>query len=88
MAVQQESYKTYQIPENFVDDSRIIKGMFRTKNFIEAVIMVLIALIPAMLIPVQTISQRITAVILICGPFFVSSILYLLFIIIRPFPVS
>ena len=71
MAVQQESYKTYQIPENFVDDSRIIKGMFRTKNFIEAVIMVLIALIPAMLIPVQTISQRITAVILICGPFFV-----------------
>ena len=71
MAVQEEFHKTYQIPENFVDDSRIIKGMFRTKNFIEAVLLVLFSLVPAMLIPLDTITQRITTIILICGPFFV-----------------
>ena len=75
VAVREESYRTYPIPGNFVDDSRIVRGMFRTKNFIEAVILAAAALIPAMLVPADDIAGRITAVILLCGPFFVLGVI-------------
>ena len=74
MAIQQETFKTYPIPDNFVDDSRVIKGMFRRNNFIEGIILALIMLPIAMLVPVSTSSLRITAIILCCGPFFLLGI--------------
>lgn len=59
--------KRYRIPENFIDEGRIIKGMVRTRYFFEGCIMALIAAIPAFLIPVANRTQRISVVVVICG---------------------
>lgn len=66
----EEGYKTYAIPENFVDESRIIKGMFRTRNFVEGCIMALLVGIPALLIPIEEFQTRIMVIVAIAGPFF------------------
>lgn len=65
-----EKIRTYDIPDNFIDESRMLNGMFKTRNFIEGLIMALIAAVPAMLIPASTFNIRIVILVSICGPFF------------------
>lgn len=68
--VDEEKVKIYDIPDNFIDESRIFNGIFKTRNFVEGVVMALIAAIPALLIPASTLNTRIVILIAICGPFF------------------
>lgn len=71
MATEQPSRrKTYIIPDNFIDEGRIINGMFRTRYFVEAVILAVIAAMFALLIPVEKVTNKITLVVFIAGPFF------------------
>lgn len=62
--------KTYIIPDNFIDEGRIINGMFRTRYFVEAVILAVFAAMFALLIPVEKVTNKITLVVFIAGPFF------------------
>lgn len=64
---EQERLKRYRIPENFIDEGRLFKGMVRTRFFLEGCVMALIAAIPAFLIPVASKAQRISVVVIICG---------------------
>lgn len=66
----EEKIRTYDIPDNFIDESRILSGMFKTRNFIEGAAMALLAAIPAMLIPASDLNVRIVILVAICGPFF------------------
>lgn len=59
--------KRYRIPENFIDESRIFKGMVRTRFFIEGAMMAMVMLIPAFLIPVSDQMSRISLVVTLCG---------------------
>lgn len=67
---QEEQIKTYAIPDNFIDESRIINGMFKTRNFIEGVVMALLVAIPALFIPADSLNVRIMIIVGIGAPFF------------------
>lgn len=43
----------YIIPENFIDESRIINGLFRTRFFVEGSVLALASAVPVLLIPVS-----------------------------------
>ncbi len=65
-----ENRQIYSIPENFIDESRIIKGMFRTRNFIEGVLMAAVVALVSFAIPAADTNTRIFIVISCAGPFF------------------
>lgn len=69
-AYDKDEVKVYIIPENFIDESRIIKGMFRTRNFIEGCVMAVIVGGLAYLIPMNSLTARITLLVTFCAPFF------------------
>ena len=59
----------YNIPDNFIDESRVIRGMFRTKYLVEAIILSLPFLFLSLLVPANTTEQRITiSTIFVCLP--------------------
>lgn len=60
----------YTIPENFIDESRIFKGMFKTRNFVEGAAMAGLIALLAYLIPSTSVTQKITVMVTICAPFF------------------
>ncbi len=66
----EEEIRTYDIPDNFIDESRIIKGMFKTRNFFEGLAMALVAAIPAIFIPIGTFNVKVMVVVGVCCPFF------------------
>lgn len=68
--VEEDKPKVYSIPENFLDESRIINGMFRTRNFIEGIIMGGVAAIPALLIPAESFNTRIALITVFAAPLF------------------
>lgn len=71
MSDKKETEQTiYKIPDNFIDDSRAFRGMFRTKYLIEAIIMSIPFLLLSLLIPADTTAKRVTiSTIFVCGPF-------------------
>lgn len=60
----------YNIPENFIDESRIINGMFKTRNFIEASVMGIIHALPSLFIPVSTFQTRVLLIVIFAIPAF------------------
>ena len=73
-AIDNDSITVYTIPENFIDEGRIIKGMFKTRNFIEGVVMALVVAIFANMIPAGDFTVKITIMVAFCGPFFMLGI--------------
>lgn len=72
----EKNYRTqYVIPDNFIDEGRIFKGMFRTRYFVEAVVLALIGVIIGFLIPVNQSSARLSLVVICAGPFFLVGII-------------
>lgn len=63
--------KAYIIPDNFIDEPRIINGMFRTRYFIEGAVLALFAAALALLIPISSWTIRLTVIIFCAAPFFV-----------------
>lgn len=68
--IDQDRPKVYIIPENFIDESRIMKGMFRTRNFIEGVILAVVTGLIAWIIPLPELTHKIMLTIAFAGPFF------------------
>lgn len=70
--VSEDAPKIYNIPDNFIDESRILKGMFKTRNFIEGIVLALIGLIPGLLLTANSssIQTKLMVITLFCGPFF------------------
>ncbi len=55
----EEKQNVYIIPENFIDEGRCIRGMFKTRNFIEGLVAALILGFPSLLIPFSAIEYKI-----------------------------
>lgn len=69
MARKEESKeKVYAIPVNFIEGGRILNGMFKLRNFIEALILTAIFALIAFMIPVSSVYTRITIVIILAVP--------------------
>lgn len=62
--------RVYSIPENFIDESRIFKGMFKTRNFIEGLILGGISAIPALFIPAGSFNSRVMIITVFAAPMF------------------
>lgn len=59
----------YTIPQNFIDSGRILNGMFKTRNFIEAVVVTAILFLILNLIPFSSIATKIGVMVAVIGPF-------------------
>lgn len=62
--------EVYLIPDNFIDEQRIINGMFRLRFFIEGVLLALLAAVPLYLFVHLGLYPKIILIISICGPLF------------------
>lgn len=60
--------RRYSIPENYIDESRLINGMFKTRNFIEGVTLAGIAAIFVTAIPIQSFNLKIIIYFATCMP--------------------
>ena len=75
MAVREpEKYQTYIIPDNFIDESRVINGMFRTRNFVEACLYSVVGLVIGLSIPFRATTTKITVLVAFMAPFFMLGI--------------
>lgn len=64
-----EHKSVYNIPENFIDEGRVIRGMFRTRYFAEGVAMALVVAFIISFFPLSGLKAKITAYTLGCSPF-------------------
>ena len=63
--------RVYNLPENFIEGGRIFNGMFKARNFVEAVILALIFGLIAFMLPIKSTYTRITVVLfMVLPPFF------------------
>lgn len=68
MAREERNSTVYNVPANFAESGRIINGMFKTRNFIEAVIWAVIAFFFLNMIPYPSTSSKIMWMIIGIGP--------------------
>lgn len=71
MARKEDKIRIYDIPENFVDESRIINGMFKKRNFIEGIVLGLLGALPALVIPFNSFETKVAIVVACAGPLFI-----------------
>lgn len=74
MAIDREELREYLIPDNFIDESRIVNGIFKTRNFAEGVIMALAVALLANMIPTQSFETKVSVLVFACTPFFLLGI--------------
>ena len=68
--IDEDKPRIYSIPENFIDESRVLKGMFKTRNFIEGLILGGIFAIPALFIPAGTFNSKVMIITAFAAPMF------------------
>lgn len=61
--------RIYSIPDNFIDESRIINGMFKTRNFVEGTVMGLLAAVPALFVQAEF-RTKVMIIVAFAAPFF------------------
>lgn len=64
-----EHKSVYTIPENFIDEGRMVRGMFRTRYFLEGLAMALVVALIISFFPLNGLKEKITAYTLGCSPF-------------------
>ena len=69
-----ERKSVYTIPDNFIDEGRVVRGMFRTRYFMEGLAMALVVAFFISFIPLHGLKEKITAYTLGCSPFFLLGI--------------
>lgn len=69
-----ERKSVYTIPDNFINEGRVVRGMFRTRYFMEGLAMALVAAFFISFIPLHGLKEKITAYTLGCSPFFLLGI--------------
>lgn len=52
--IEGEQYRIYAIPYNFIDESKMFGGMFKTRNFVEGVILSAFVIVPIIFIPMHS----------------------------------
>ena len=72
--MEEKNAKKYVIPENFIDESRSLRGMVKTRNLIDGLILGGIIAILLLFIPMETRLQRVSVTIGCAGPIFVLSL--------------
>ncbi len=70
MAMDDSKPQRYYIPDNFLGESKILKGAFKTRNFLEGVALMIIPLFIALIIPVGSLDVKIVLMIFFTAPFF------------------
>lgn len=60
--------KIYNIPDNFIDGGKVLGGVFKTRNFIEGLIMGGILGFVGLQIPVSSLQARLSVVIFMAAP--------------------
>lgn len=68
--VREDRPEIYLIPDNFIDEQRIINGLFRLRYFIEGIILALIVGIPLFVSIHVGLYPKIIIMISVCGPVF------------------
>lgn len=67
-----DSSTLYVIPENFIEGGRIFNGMFKLRNFVEAVLIAAVFALVALSLPITNLTARISVVItMVLPPFFI-----------------
>ena len=61
-----ERKSVYTIPDNFIDEGRVVRGMFRTRYFMEGLAMALVVAFFISFIPLHGLKEKITAYTLGC----------------------
>lgn len=74
MAKKDDNVKLYIIPDNFIEGGRVFNGMFRLKNFVEALILGGLFALIALGLPITTTTTRISVVIMFALPPFLLGI--------------
>ena len=69
-AKRENNYRTYVIPENFIDSGRCLHGMFKTRGLVEGLILGGVAGFIAFLFPIKEIETRIPVILCTAAPFF------------------
>lgn len=64
----------YIIPENFIEGGRILNGMFKTRNFIEAITLSLIVGVPLWMIQYPSVAAKITVFSIFVLPVFMIAV--------------
>lgn len=65
----------YMIPDNFIDESRVLKGMFKTRNFVEAIIYAVLISLPVFaLTSGQSLETKLTVLTFCAAPPFLLGI--------------
>lgn len=70
MAKKEEVFKSYLIPFNFIDESKMFGGMVKTRNFIEGCVCAFIASLPVFIIPFIGLKARLILFIVLVLPAF------------------
>ena len=63
-----ESFRQYAIPYNFIDESKMFGGMFKTRNFVEGVILSAFFIGPILLLPVSSLVVKACLLIIVGMP--------------------
>lgn len=70
-----ENFKSYPIPYNFIDESKMLGGMVKTRNFVEGCVCAIIASIPILVVPSISLNARIILFIILALPALVFGII-------------
>lgn len=60
--------KTYNIPDNFIDGGKVFGGAFKTRNFIEGVVLGGVLAFIATQIPIHTLQYKISLIVFMAAP--------------------
>ncbi len=75
MMAKNEGVDIYVIPENFIEGGRILNGMFKTRNFVEAVALALAVGIPLWFIPYPSVAMKMSVLISVVLPVFIMGVI-------------
>ena len=70
-----ETHNSYIIPDNFIEGGRILNGMFKTRNFLEAIGISAVLAFPLWNIHYPSFTVKITVVLSVILPFFLIAVM-------------
>lgn len=71
MAELKEKRTVYYIPNNYIDEAKILQGRFKRRYFVEAVIFAFVMAMIGLMIPINDLKTRIVVVVMLAAPPFI-----------------
>ena len=75
LVMSKETHNSYIIPDNFIEGGRILNGMFKTRNFLEAIGISAVLAFPLWNIHYPSFTVKITVVLSVILPFFLIAVM-------------